>query len=154
MAIDTSKKIVSHEYYCLINDVQLGPYDLVTLVSKISRDTLVWREGIEWERACNIEELQKFFPEPQVVVVQTPAPTPAPAPVFQNYSNSSETTNYSGFYCSSDDKVFLGFCAGLAHKFKTNVKTVRVAVALSFIIYVGWFYFAAFILPKYPTKNS
>jgi phage shock protein PspC (stress-responsive transcriptional regulator) len=148
MAIDTSKKTISHEYYCLINDVQLGPYDLVTLVSKISRDTLVWREGIDWEKASNVEELQKFFPEPQVVVVQAPVNYTT---TQQSLSNNS--ASYSGLYRSQDEKVFTGFCGGLAHKYKVNVAVVRVIVFMSFSVYVGWFYFAGLFLPKYPTKN-
>jgi phage shock protein PspC (stress-responsive transcriptional regulator) len=147
MAIDTRKREVNHEYYCLINDVQLGPYDIVTLVSKISRDTLVWREGIEWEKACNVEELSKFFPEPQVVVVQAPVSHSAPQ------SSSNQIAPYTGLYRSQDEKVFTGFCGGLAHKYKMNVALVRVIVFFSFSLYVGWFYFAGLFFPKYPTKN-
>jgi len=147
MAINTTKREMNHDYFCIIDDVQLGPYDVVTLVSKVTRDTLVWREGIEWEKACNVEELQKFFPEPQVVIVQgttTTSPTGFAA---------AGSADYSGFYCSTDDKVILGFCGGLAHKFKTNVRTVRILVFIGLFFYIGWFYFIGLFLPKHPTKN-
>lgn len=148
MAINTTKREMNHDYFCLINDVQLGPYDLVTLVSKVTRDTLVWREGIEWEKACNVEELQKFFPEPQVVIVQGAATTSATG------FATAASADYSGFYCSNDDKVILGFCGGLAHKYKMSVRTVRTLVFISFFFYIGWFYFVGLFLQKYPTKNN
>jgi len=148
MAINTTKREMNHDYFCIINDVQLGPYDVVTLVSKVTRDTLVWREGIEWEKACNVEELQKFFPEPQVVIVQG-ATTASPIGF-----TATGNADYSGFYCSTDDKVFLGFCGGLAHKFKMSVRTVRILVFISFFFYIGWFYFVGLFLQKHPTKNN
>ena len=57
MAINTNKTSVSHEYYCLINEVQYGPYDVSSLITKIDRNTLVWREGIDWIKASEVIEL-------------------------------------------------------------------------------------------------
>ena len=70
MAINTNKSSASYEYYCLINEVQYGPYDVATLISKIDRDTLVWREGIEWIKASEVMELKKFFPEPIIKIIE------------------------------------------------------------------------------------
>jgi phage shock protein PspC (stress-responsive transcriptional regulator) len=147
MAIDTEKRIKQHDYYCLLNDVQFGPFDMATLMTKIDRDTLVWREGIEWEKACNVDELRKFFPEPQIVMA------PISNHSFQNQSNG-HVYQYEGFYCSSDDKVFIGFCGGLAHKYKMNPKIVRAVIFFTFFFYVGWLYFFGLLLPKHPTKMN
>jgi hypothetical protein len=70
MAINTNKTSVSHEYYCLINEVQYGPYDLATLITKIDRNTLVWREGIDWIKASEVIELKKFFPDPIIKIIE------------------------------------------------------------------------------------
>jgi len=65
-----------------------------------------------------------------------------------NVSNST----LDGFYCSSDDKVILGLCGGLAHKFGMQTSTVRLLTFLFSGIF-GWLYLAGFVLPKQPTKS-
>jgi len=68
----------------------------------------------------------------------------------QAHHQSKEKSDYDGFYCSSDDKVILGVCGGLAHKF--GISTIIVRIAALFI--PGWpLYFIGFVLPKLPTKN-
>lgn len=61
MAIQLGKKEEQIQYYYSNEGKQFGPYDLATLLSKIDSTTLVWREGIEWTNAANVEELKKFF---------------------------------------------------------------------------------------------
>ena len=61
MAIQLGKKEEQVQYYYTIDGKQFGPYGLSILLSKIDSTTLVWREGIEWTNASNIEELKKFF---------------------------------------------------------------------------------------------
>lgn len=49
-------------YYYSLESKSYGPVDLVQLLIKIDGNTLVWREGIEWTIANELEELQKFLP--------------------------------------------------------------------------------------------
>lgn len=77
MAIQLGKKEEQIQYYYSVEGKQFGPYDLATLLSKIESTTLVWREGIEWTNAANVEELKKFFNKNVDVLVEA-------------------TTNYSG----------------------------------------------------------
>lgn len=49
-------------YYYSSESSTYGPFDLAQLLYKIDSNTLVWREGINWTKACELEELQKFFP--------------------------------------------------------------------------------------------
>jgi phage shock protein PspC (stress-responsive transcriptional regulator) len=142
MAINTNKTSETKEYYCLINEVQYGPYDVATLISKIDRNTIVWRDGIEWIKASEVIELKKFFPEPELVVVQNTA------------TKSKETTpsnSYPGLYCSSDEKVIFGLCGGLSHKFGVPVALIRIIAF--FTAGFCYAYIIGIFLPKNPTKK-
>jgi phage shock protein PspC (stress-responsive transcriptional regulator) len=60
---------------------------------------------------------------------------------------------YRGLYCSSDEKMLLGLCAGLAHKYDIQVGVVR-AIVFLFAMFVLWIpYLVGFFLPKLPTKG-
>lgn len=63
-----------------------------------------------------------------------------------------KSNGYEGLYCSSDDKILLGFCGGLAHKFGVQTSIVRFIVFISGFFFVGWFYLAGLFLPKHSTK--
>ena len=56
---------------------------------------------------------------------------------------------YNGFYRSSDEKMILGFCGGLAHKFNMDPMLVRV---LAFL-FMGWIYLIGLAFPELPTKD-
>ena len=79
--------------------------------------------------------------------------------VSKHSKNPTQTTTkainpeYNQLYCSSDDKVLLGFCGGLAHKLKMPVALVRLLMFLAAWFFVGWLYFIGLFLPKLPTKN-
>jgi phage shock protein PspC (stress-responsive transcriptional regulator) len=60
---------------------------------------------------------------------------------------------YNSLYCSSDERIILGLCGGLAHKFDVPVAAVRFAVFLSLFVVIGWLYFVGLFLPKLPTKD-
>jgi len=142
MAINTNKTSEFQEYYCLINEVQYGPYDVASLISKIDRNTLVWRDGIEWIKASEVIELKKFFPDPELVVIQNTS----------TISNEiTPSTSYPGLYCSSDDKIIFGLCGGLSHKFGLPVGLIRIIAFFS----AGFFYvyIIGIFLSKYPTKK-
>jgi phage shock protein PspC (stress-responsive transcriptional regulator) len=73
----------------------------------------------------------------------------------QKKSNSLKSSNneYDGFYRSSDEKIILGVCGGLAHKFDIQLGLVRVGVFISLFFFIGWFYLGGFFIPKLPTKG-
>lgn len=48
-------------YYYSENGATFGPYSLSQLLEKIEADTLVYREGIDWTNAKDVEELRRFF---------------------------------------------------------------------------------------------
>ncbi len=61
MAIDLNKDKNELKYYYSENGATLGPFSLPQLLEKIEADTLVYREGIDWTNAKDVEELRKFF---------------------------------------------------------------------------------------------
>jgi uncharacterized membrane protein YhaH (DUF805 family) len=63
MAININKAEQDFNYFYTSDDNQYGPFNLVQLIPKISGDTLVWRDGIEWTNANKLDELKKFFSE-------------------------------------------------------------------------------------------
>jgi len=83
MDIDLSKLESEEEiYYFSDNGNVLGPFTLARLIEKIGPETLVYREGINWTRACEIPELKQYFPEEKKVVekVSEKAPIPSTTP--------------------------------------------------------------------------
>jgi membrane protease subunit (stomatin/prohibitin family) len=73
---------VSAAFFVAVNGAPTGPYNLNALVRKtrdssLTRETLVWREGMaEWTRADAVPELQSLFapiPPPLPVMVKTMA---------------------------------------------------------------------------------
>ena len=66
---------------------------------------------------------------------------------------SNRPNDYDGFYRSSDQKIFLGVCGGLSHKFGIQLGLVRVLALISSFFVIGWLYFGGFFIPKLPTKN-
>lgn len=121
---------------------EFGPTDLGGL-RRMARslhllpESLVWTEGLPaWVPASTIETLA--FPARDA---DSPPPLPPPA----------TDRRYEGLYRSSDDRMVLGVCAGMAHKWNVPVPAVRVAVALLFPLMVGCAYFFGAFLPALPT---
>jgi|TARA_B110000967_G_C18715652_1_gene475048 hypothetical protein len=61
MAINLEKSDNKVKFYYSENGKQYGPYNREDIISKIDRDTLVWREGIEWTNASKLEEFKSVF---------------------------------------------------------------------------------------------
>jgi uncharacterized membrane protein YhaH (DUF805 family) len=61
MAINLNKDKNELKYYYSENGATLGPFTLSQLLEKIEANTLVYREGIDWTNATDVEELRKFF---------------------------------------------------------------------------------------------
>jgi phage shock protein PspC (stress-responsive transcriptional regulator) len=77
-----------------------------------------------------------------------------PAKAVSTVNSPADITGderYRSFYCSSDEKILLGFCGGLAHKFNLPIVALRVIVFVTF--FVGLLYFVGIFLPKLPTKD-
>mgnify|MGYP006280186325 CR=1 FL=1 len=102
----------------------------------LTRSCEVWRGGGGHRvLASTVEDL--VFP---------PAgPPPLPSP--------QEDPRYARLYRSSDQRMLLGVCAGLAHKLQLPVLGIRVVVFLSLYVLVGWAYFLGAALPALPTKS-
>ncbi len=60
---------------------------------------------------------------------------------------------YRGLYCSTDDKVLIGLCGGLAHKFGLDVGYVRAGMFLIGFFVIWLPYLLGFFLPRLPTKG-
>ena len=69
------------------------------------------------------------------------------------FKKSNLPSEYDGFYCSSDEKVLLGVCGGLSHKFGIQLGLVRILVLVSSFFLIGWLYFGGFFIQKLPTKG-
>jgi len=65
--MNLSKDNNEMNYYYSENGATLGPFTLSQLLQKIEADTLVYREGIDWTNAKDVEELRKFFRAPEDV---------------------------------------------------------------------------------------
>lgn len=62
MAINLEKAPFETLYYYAENGKTVGPFPLKELLPRITADTLVYREGIEWTNAKDVEELKAHFP--------------------------------------------------------------------------------------------
>ena len=76
----------SFSFYALIDNKQYGPYDKIQfkrLVDNdmVTRDTLVWKEGMEqWLAAKNVPEMEEFFPQQDPSTPPPPPPSPMGPP--------------------------------------------------------------------------
>jgi hypothetical protein len=62
MSLDLNKKYPNIDYYYSDeNGHTLGPFTLENLLPRINKDTLVYRNGINWTNADRIDELKKYF---------------------------------------------------------------------------------------------
>jgi len=61
MALNLNKDKNEVNYYYSENGITFGPFTLSQLLEKIEDETLVFREGIDWTNAKDVEELKKFF---------------------------------------------------------------------------------------------
>jgi len=84
-----AEETVKELYYISANGVNAGPYDIDIIKNKIasgeiSRDTDVWKEGMDnWTAAKAVKELAGFLPPPKINIPSPPPPakTKTPAPL-------------------------------------------------------------------------
>lgn len=73
MAINLDKSSIEKQYYYEENGNTYGPFSLSILLSKIKSNTLVYREGIEWTEAKEIDELKHYFKVEKVIEKHEPS---------------------------------------------------------------------------------
>jgi len=127
----------SEQWFYLRDGKRFGPTDLEGLNSMadslhMRRDCLVQRLGSQTSQAAETLQGLRFPAEPPPLPVATPLPT--------------------GFYRSADDRVLLGLCGGLAHRFGLPVLGVRAVMLL--LGPVGWAYPLCWFLETRPTKAA
>lgn len=83
MAINLDKTASEVKYYYSDKGATLGPFSLTQLIELIDGDTLVYKEGIEWTNAKNVDEIKRLLPEKKLVVKKS------------NAANSSANPNQS-----------------------------------------------------------
>lgn len=119
-------------YYYSVDGTVYGPLSLVKLLEKIDADTLVYREGIEWTNATEIEELKKFFNKP--ILEKVNKKKVSTASDFENFNevSSNEDLNQNNVY-TEPQKMF-------ASSFSFDGRIRRTEYALSFLIYLALVY--------------
>ena len=76
MSININKKETNYMYYYSDdNGTTYGPFSLDELLPKVNHETLVYREGIQWTNASNVEELKKYFKKIETPSTETITPT-------------------------------------------------------------------------------
>jgi hypothetical protein len=119
----TSNTKQKTEYYYLENNKSVGPLDLAELLETIDRETMVWRVGIDWTIACELDELQKYFP----AIIKTHSPVNKPLiskPPIVTKPSPQEiniTTHSESSIVSSQTKVIENEVAKLPKSIKPEV---------------------------------
>jgi uncharacterized membrane protein YhaH (DUF805 family) len=119
-------------YYYSVDGTVYGPLSLVKLLEKIDADTLVYREGIEWTNATEIDELKKFFNKP--ILEKGNKKKVSTVSDFENLNevSSNEDLNHNTVY-TEPQKMF-------ASSFSFDGRIRRTEYALSFLIYLALVY--------------
>jgi uncharacterized membrane protein YhaH (DUF805 family) len=68
MNINKKTQTSETQFFYSEDEKALGPFNIAQLLEKITRDHLVWREGMEWTAAKNVPELSKFFEHSEPVI--------------------------------------------------------------------------------------
>lgn len=120
MTINLDKNAAEKKYYYAENGTTLGPFSLSLLLEKIDAETLVYREGIEWTNAKEIEELKKFFKEKSAPIVSNS--------IGANFISTAPTLSNVNSVGASNKKMF-------AAPFSFDGRIRRLEYGISIIIY-------------------
>lgn len=123
MAIELDKDKNELKYYYSEKGATLGPFSLAQLLQKIEADTLVYREGINWTNAKDVEELSSFY-----IAQRT-----------TTHDNNINTNLSKASYDDSNQKKM--FSAA----FSFNGRIGRTEFGISVIIYIFFYTFTAVI---------
>lgn len=115
MAININKNEDEFKYYYSSKGNQYGPFNFNQLLTKIDRDTLVWRDGIDWTNAKNLDELKSSFPEDTAV--------------FNGNQNELNKETISNMDTHSSSGMF-------SAAFSFNGRIRRTEYIISFIVYL------------------
>lgn len=118
MAIELDNDKNGLNYYYSENGAKLGPFSLSQLLEKIEANTLVYREGINWTNAKDVEELRQFFKEQE-------------ATKSENFINTNLTK--ASEHGSNPKKMFIA-------PFSIDGRIRRAEFGISFIIYIFSYY--------------
>jgi len=114
----------------------LGGLQVMAACQHLRPECTVWQQGRqERMRAAAIHELQ-FAPTGP----SEPSATPLDA-------------RYLRLYRSADDRIVLGLCGGLAHRWGVPAVMVRTGAVASLAVMVGWAYVFSVFLPALPTTD-
>ncbi|MEN9445651.1 MAG: domain 2, partial [Bacteroidota bacterium] len=113
MAIDLNKDKNELKYYYSENGATLGPFSLSQLLEKIEADTLVYRDGIDWTNAKDVEELKKFFKTKQIKIETSSEQN-------KNITNIKSKTSNKWIIISLILIVFFSFSIFIFLKFNTS----------------------------------
>ncbi len=120
-------------YYYSINGTVFGPLTIAKLLEKIDADTLVYREGIEWTNAIEVEELKKFFKKPSL--------EKADKKNVATTSSFKDLSKVSAYGDSNQDGVNTEPQKMFTASFSFDGRIRRTEYAVSFLIYLGLVYF-------------
>jgi len=118
-------------YYYSVDGTVYGPLSLVKLLEKIDADTLVYREGIEWTNATEIEELKKFFNKPNLEKKVAPKKVST-----ESDSDSEKVKEVSINEDLIQENVYTEPQKMFASSFSFDGRIRRTEYALSFLIYL------------------
>lgn len=90
MAINLDKSAIEKQYYYAENGNTYGPFSLSILLNKINANTLVYREGIDWTEAKEIDELKKYFKVEKIIEKQeSPKKTNSAKPIVEEKKSNN-----------------------------------------------------------------
>jgi len=146
--------MANDQWFFTRNGQKSGPVTAPTLrqlaaAGNLSPTDMVWREGMsEWAPASRVKGLFAEVAIPPPVPVSVNAVADAPEMNFDH--------RYNGLYRSADDKVLLGLCGGLAHKFDAPAWVFRVIFLVTGLVFILpiILYFCGVFLPRLPTKRA
>lgn len=114
------------QYFYTIGQQQFGPVAKEELQGKITKETLVWCEGMQnWVKAGDVDDLADLFPN---------IPTPPPMPE-QKQSTNNIKTSQSAIHVQNSN----------------NMKSKGIAYLLWLLSIFGWLGFHRFYLGKIGT---
>jgi uncharacterized membrane protein YhaH (DUF805 family) len=141
-------------YYYSINGTVYGPLPLAKLLEKIDADTLVFREGIEWTNATEVEELKKFFKKPNLEKANKKIVSSASAFDDLNKASTFDDLNKASAYDdSTQNDVYVEPQKMFTASFSFNGRIRRMEYAVSFLIYLGAVYFLEDMIKSSSTRG-
>lgn len=132
-------------YYYSINGTVYGPMVLAKLLEMIDSDTLVYRQGIEWTNANEVEELKKFFKKTNLEKADKKN-----IPTASAFEDLGKASLYDDSY---QDDVYTEPQKMFSASFSFDGRIRRTEYAVSFLIYLGVVYFLEDVIKSSSTRG-